>query len=94
MLIISLSYMFGHDKSEVESSMNPNGKIHKRHVALSFHRGRESIAAGIVSYQFVDGKITQQKYCASIGHIMTFGLLSSLSYSGQETLWSVLEMTS
>ena len=36
--------------------MTPNGNIHKRHVAPSFHRVRESIAAGFVSYQFVDGK--------------------------------------
>ena len=36
--------------------MTPNGKIHKRHVALSFHRVIESIAAGIINYQFIDGK--------------------------------------
>ena len=36
--------------------MTPNGKIHKRHIALSFHRVRESIAAGIVTYQFIDVK--------------------------------------
>ena len=37
--------------------MTPQGKIHKRHVALSFHRLREAIAANIISYQFIDGKI-------------------------------------
>ena len=52
----STSYMFGDNKSVVDSSMNLHGKIHKRHVALSFYRVRESIAAKIVSYHFIDGK--------------------------------------
>ena len=38
--IHSISYTFGDDKSVVDSSMTPNGKIHKRHVALSFYRVR------------------------------------------------------
>ena len=54
--IRSTSYMFGDNKSVVDSSMTPHGKIHKRHVALSFHRVRESIAAKVVSYHFIDGK--------------------------------------
>ena len=54
--IRSISYMFGDNKSVVDSSMTPNGKLHKRHIALSFHRVRESIAAGIVNYLFIDGK--------------------------------------
>ena len=52
-----LSYMFGDNDSVVNSSMTPFGKIHKRHVALSFHRVREAIAAKIISYQFINGKI-------------------------------------
>ena len=55
--IRSTSYMFGDNKSVVDSSMTPHGKIHKRHVALSFHRVREAIAANIINYQFIDGKI-------------------------------------
>ena len=39
--IRSVSYMFGDNKSVVDSSMTPHGKIHKRHVALSFHHVRE-----------------------------------------------------
>lgn len=54
--IRSISYMFGDNKSVVDSNVTPNGKLHKRHVALSFHRVRESIAAGIVNYLFIDGK--------------------------------------
>ena len=54
--IRSTSCMFGDNKSVVDSSMTPHGKMRKRHIALSFHRVRESIAAKIVSYHFIDGK--------------------------------------
>ena len=55
--IRSASCMFGDNKSIVISSMTPHGKIHKRHVALSFHRVRDAIAANIINYQFIDGKL-------------------------------------
>ena len=48
--------MLSDNKSAVGISMTPHGKIHKRHVALSFHRFRSSIASGIVTYQFIDGE--------------------------------------
>ena len=51
------SYMFGDNRSVVDSSMTPHAKIHKRHVALSFHRIREAIAANIVDYFFIPGEI-------------------------------------
>ena len=54
--IFSFSHMFGDDKSAFDSIIAPNGKIHKHHAALSFHRVRESAASGIVACQFVDGK--------------------------------------
>jgi hypothetical protein len=37
------SYMFGDNESVVNSSMNLDAKLHKRHTALSFHRVREAI---------------------------------------------------
>ena len=52
----SSSQMFGDRKNVMDSSMNQNIKIHKRHAALLFHRVRESIAAGIVNYQLIDEK--------------------------------------
>ena len=52
-----LSYMFGDNDSVVNSSMTPQGKIHKMHAFLSFNRFREDIAAKIISYQFISGKI-------------------------------------
>ena len=47
--------MFGDNKSVVDSSMQLNAKLHKRHTMLSFHRIREAIAAGILGFYFIPG---------------------------------------
>jgi hypothetical protein len=47
------SFMFGDNKSVVDSSMQLNSKLHKRHTMLSFHRVREVIAAGIGTFHFL-----------------------------------------
>ena len=50
------SYMFGDNKSVVDSSMQINAKLHKRHTILSFHRVRECIASKMVSFHFIPGE--------------------------------------
>ena len=55
--IRKLNCSFGDDNSVINSSMNRQGKIHKRHASLSFYRVREVIAAKITSYQFISSKI-------------------------------------
>jgi hypothetical protein len=49
------SYMFGDNKSVVDSSMQLYAKLHKRHTMLSFHRVREAIASGMVGFYFIAG---------------------------------------
>ena len=49
--------MLGDNDNVVNSSMSPQGNVHKRHVPLSFHRFRETIAANVISYKFINGKI-------------------------------------
>ena len=49
-------YMFGDNKSVVDSSMTVHAKLHKRHTMLSFHRVRESIASGMVGFYFIPGE--------------------------------------
>ena len=49
--------MLGDNDSVVNSSMNLQGKIHKSHVALSFHRVREAITAKIIACHFINGNI-------------------------------------
>jgi hypothetical protein len=45
--------MFGDNESVVNSSTTPHARLHKRHNALSFHRVREGIAAGIAKFHHV-----------------------------------------
>ena len=49
------SFMFGDNKSVVDSSMQVHAKLHKRHTMLSFHRVRECIASGMVGFYFLNG---------------------------------------
>jgi hypothetical protein len=48
-------YMFGDNKSVVDSATTPHAKLHKRHTALSFHRVREAIASKFVGFYFLPG---------------------------------------
>jgi hypothetical protein len=49
------SYVFGDNKSMVDSSTIPHSKLHKRHNALSFHRVREAVASKIITMYHLDG---------------------------------------
>jgi hypothetical protein len=53
--IHSTSYMFGDNKTVVDSSTIPHAKLHKRHNALSFHRVREAVAAKFVAIHHLEG---------------------------------------
>ena len=55
--VLKKSFVFGDNIAVVNGSTTPHAKIHKRHVALSFHRVREAIASKIVSYHFIKGEI-------------------------------------
>jgi hypothetical protein len=50
---IAQSVVFGDSASVVNSSMQPHGKLTKRHMALSFQRVRECVAAKIFSYLYI-----------------------------------------
>ena len=49
------SYMFGDNETVVNTAAQPHGKLHKRHNALSYHKTRASIAAGITRFHHVRG---------------------------------------
>jgi hypothetical protein len=51
------SFMFGDNESVVNSSNVPAGRLHKRYIALSWHRVRESIAAKILYFIHIPGAI-------------------------------------
>jgi hypothetical protein len=48
--------MYGDNKSVVDSSMQLNAMLHKRHTMLSFHCVREAIAAVILGFYFLSGE--------------------------------------
>ena len=51
------SFMFGDNESVVNSSNMPTGKLHKRHIALSWHLVRASIAAKVLRFIHIPGAI-------------------------------------
>jgi hypothetical protein len=51
------TYMFGDNESVVGSGSKIDTKLHKRHTALSFHRVREAIAAGVLAFYHIPGTI-------------------------------------
>jgi hypothetical protein len=50
------SWMFGDNQSVLTSSTIPHSSLNKRHNALSYHRVREAIAAGVINFMHVEGK--------------------------------------
>ena len=51
------SYMFGDNQAVVMNSSIQHSSLNKRHNALSYHRLREMIAAKILGYYWIDGKL-------------------------------------
>ena len=54
--IIGPSVLFGDNESVVNTTCRPHGKLHKRHLMLSYHYVREALATGQYVYSFVSGK--------------------------------------
>jgi hypothetical protein len=50
------TYLFGDNRSVVDSATIPHSSLNKRHVALSFHRVREAIAANVIRFMWIDSK--------------------------------------
>lgn len=49
------TYLFGDNKTVVDSAMSIASRLHKRHIILSYHRVRESIAAGVLYFIHLPG---------------------------------------
>jgi hypothetical protein len=54
--VVGPTLLFGDNESVITSGTIPQSTLNKRHVALSFHRVRESIAAGIVDFHHISTK--------------------------------------
>jgi hypothetical protein len=55
--IRSKSYMFGDNKSVVDSSLQADAKLHKRHTILLFHRVCECIASKMTGFYLIPGDL-------------------------------------
>jgi hypothetical protein len=53
------SFMFGDNQAVVMNSAIPHSSLNKCHNALSYHRVREMIAAMILGYYRIDGKLNR-----------------------------------
>jgi hypothetical protein len=51
------SWMFGDNQSVITSSTIPESTLNKRHNALSYHLVRECIAAKIINFMHISGKV-------------------------------------
>ena len=47
--------MFGDNESVVNTASMPHSKLNKRHNALSYHKTRASIAAGVIRFHHIPG---------------------------------------
>ena len=50
------SYMFGNNKTIIDSSTTPHAKLHKRHNALSIHHVREAVASKFIGFIHLPGE--------------------------------------
>jgi len=51
------SYMFGDNKTVVDSFTIPNSKLHTCHTVLSYHHVHDAIVSGIVAFYHLAGEI-------------------------------------
>ena len=78
--------MFGDNESVVDSSTIPHSRLHKRHSALSYHRVREAIAAGVISFHHLSGKLNPADVLSKHwGHTQVWQLLRPLMFWSGDT---------
>lgn len=79
--------MFGDNESVVNSSSTPHAKLHKRHNALSFHRVREGIAAGIAKFHHIrSNENPADMLSKQWGYSTTWPLLQPLMFWEGDTM--------
>ena len=80
------TYMFGDNESVVKSSTLPHSSLNKRHNALSYHRVREAIAAGILKFYHIKGELNPADIVSKHwGHAQVWQLIRPLLFYNGET---------
>ena len=81
------TYMFGDNESVVGSGSKVDAKLHKRHTALSFHRVREAIAAGVLEFYHIAGTINPADILSKHwGYQQVWSLLRPLMFWHGDTM--------
>ena len=81
------TFLFGDNQSVVGSSSIPHGRLHKRHVILSYHRVREAIAARIIKFLHIYGKSNPADILSKAwGYQQIWSLLRPLLFWEGDTL--------
>ena len=55
--IKSTGFLFGENKTAVDSNVKPASKLNEQHILLSYHRVREAIVAQILHFILIPGLI-------------------------------------
>ena len=72
-------YVFGYNKSIVDSSTIPNGKLSKRNKMLSYYRVREAISSKIAAFIYIPGEINPADILSKHwGYTQIWGVLKFL----------------
>ena len=95
--IVGPSILFGDNESVVNTTSKPHGKLHKRHLMLSYHYVGEALALAteqyLYSFAFVSGKNNPSDILSKQCHTEMCTLRSNRSYSmgeTQRTLWRTM----
>jgi hypothetical protein len=76
------TYMFGDNQSVVTSSTLPHSVLKKRQNMLAYHRVQEAIAAGILKFFHISGKLNPSDVLNKhLGHQVAFPLLKPFLFS-------------
>jgi len=73
------SYMFGDNKTVVDSFTIPHSKLHKWHIILSFHYVCKAIASGMVAFYYLPGIINPADILSKhLGYTQIWSMLQLL----------------
>jgi hypothetical protein len=88
------SYLFGNNKSVVNTSAMPHARLHKRHTSLSFHKVGELIASKALMFTFIPGKINPADILRKHwGYSQVWPMLKALMYHEGDTIDLLEDMT-
>jgi hypothetical protein len=84
--ICDVNYMFGDNKTVVDSSTILHANLHKRHNALSFHCVREAVASRFISLYHLSGEFNPADIMTKHwGYQMIWRLLQPLLFYQGDT---------